>query len=205
MVIFNELRITDDKTALIVDCMVEGLDIYENMYIESIYLDYYKNCGTIGVPSENAICLFDNKGESADQTVKAKRIRKLASELPESFGTTKYDDGLFYVIVTCNGNLPAEAALFACRTDDVVDVGIVLDWYNLYKKGMSYVSYLASGCNDPCADTSSFQQFVFIWHALNAAIASKDYHQLCKIWEKFIRASIPITSTNTITTGCGCH
>lgn len=204
MVIFNELRITDDKKALIVDCMVEGLDIYNNMYIESIYLDYYKSCSTIGVPSDNAICLFDNT-ENPDTTVKAKRIRKLVDTLPDTFGTDKFDGGLFYVIVKCNGKLPAEAALFSCGTDDVVDVGIVLDWYSLYKKGMAYISYLASGCNDPCADTASYQQFIFIWHALNSAIAAKDYHQICKVWEKFIRASIPTTSLNTITTGCGCH
>lgn len=204
MVIFNELRIVEDYSAMYIDCAVEGLDIYKDMYIKRIWLDYYKTCGTVGVPSlEHSMLIWEYDPEDTKQNV---RLRMLPSQLDSSkFHTSTFENGIFYVTVECDGTLPPEASQYACTTDDTVDVGVILDWYKVYKKGMAFIASATRKCADLCSDTSGYQQFVFIWHALSAAIAAKDYTLLCSMWDKFLRASIPSTGNVSVTSGCGCH
>lgn len=205
MVIFNELRIVEDYSAMYIDCAVEGLDIYEDMYIKRIWLDYYKTCGVVGVPSlEHSMLIYENVND--DETIKGRRIRVRPTDLDTSkFGTSTFENGIFYVTVECDGTLPPEAAQYACTTDDTVDVGVILDWYKVYKKGMAFIASATRKCADLCSDTSGYQQFVFIWHALSTAIAAKDYTLLCSMWDKFLRASIPSNGNVSVTSGCGCH
>ena len=102
MVIFNELRITEDKTCLIVDCSIEDLEGYRGMYIDSVYVEYYKNVTEDGVPSDKAICLY----EKADGDIGMTALRKTlnASSLDkETFGTDTFAGGLFFVTVFCDG------------------------------------------------------------------------------------------------------
>lgn len=61
MIGFSELRMSADKSKLLVGCFVEDFDFYENIYIDSVYVDYYKNRLASGSPSDHAKCLYKNK------------------------------------------------------------------------------------------------------------------------------------------------
>ena len=198
MVIFNDLRLSDNKKKLYIDCSVEGLDIYDDIYIKSVYLDYYKNTTTPGVPSAKALLVYENTGD--DTTVK--NLRKCVNEtaLDNTFGTLTFEGGLFYVIVTCDGTLPASVSNFACGTDDTVDIGLVLDWKMVYETGMQYVAAMNAKCANLCDGNEGFMNFVMLWHSLRLALASCDYTQLSILWEKFNR----VYSGDSLGAGAGC-
>ena len=202
MVIFNELLITDDRQSLIVGCQLEDLNVYSGMYIKSIYLDYYKNSETFGVPSEKAVEIFNNSDDDPD--VNAVRVCVNAPSLPQTFGVSSFRDGIFYAIVTCEGDLSSSAALLSCGMDDTVDVGIIIDWKTLYEKGMQYVSKMASSCYNSCDDMPGFKLFILQWNALKLALASCDYEKLETLWEEILHLRIK-SNVNSVSAGCGCH
>ena len=65
MVTFNELRICEDGNYLIVDCEIDNVDVYKDMYIQNIYLEHYKDASALGMPGENAYLLYENKCDDA--------------------------------------------------------------------------------------------------------------------------------------------
>lgn len=203
MVIFNELRISDDKQSLTIDCAVEGLDIYSDMYIKNIYLEYYKNASTYGVPSTKAIKVYDDEDSLESKAV---RICVDAAELAlhSDFGTATFDKGLFYVIVNCDGDLPADVSLLSCGMDNTVDVGVALDWKRIYQVGMQYISSLNAKCFDACGDLTGYKSFVLIWYALRFAISSCDYVQVERTWENFLKI-YSNNNTPLFSAGCGCQ
>lgn len=201
MVIFNDLRLSDDKKTLVVDCSIEEITIYSDMYIKSVYLDYYKNVTTPGVPSDKALLIYENTED--DETVK--NLRKCISEasLVPAFGTTTFEGGMFYVIITCEGDLPASTSTFYCGADDATDVGLVLDWKMVHETGMQFVAAMNTGCVSVCEDNKDFMSFVLLWNALKLALASCDYTQLATLWDKFKR----VYSADSLgaVSGCGCN
>lgn len=203
MVLFNELRIADDKQSLLVECYIEGLGIYSGMYIKEIYVDYYKNALTSGVPSDKAIQIYDNT--NTDTSVNAVRACLLASnsDVETNFGITDFDSGMFYVYVYCDGTLPASVSTLPCGFDDASDIGVIVDWKKMYEIGMQFVSTLSGVCYDPCKNPLGFDNFVLVWNALRLAISTCDYSLAEKIWEKFIRYYNPSTMAGGA--GCGCN
>lgn len=203
MVIFNELRIADDKQSLLVECYIEGLGIYSGMYIKEIYVDYYKNAMTSGVPSDKAIQIYDNTNNQT--SVNAVRSCLLAndSRVADKFGISDFDNGMFYVYVYCDGTLPSSVSTLPCGYDDASDTGVIIDWKKMYEIGMQYVSTLSSRCFEKCNELPGFENFITVWNALKIAISTCDYSLAEKIWEKFIRYYNPSTMSGG--DGCGCN
>lgn len=197
MVTFDDLRISSDKQSVVVECHVDQYDIYKDMYIKSIHIEYFRNRGVVGVPGEHAICIYENT--EPDTTVQ--QIRKTLSVnslSADKFGTDKFDGGLFYVTVQCDGNLPASAASYGCWADNTVDVGVILDWQVLYHQGMQYVAALTDACN-VCDSMSDFEHFILVWNAIKLAIDTCDWVQLDKLWPDLVGGTVPVDGS-----GCGC-
>lgn len=205
MVIFNDLRITEDKQCLIVDCAIEDVDGYDGMYIDSIDVEYYKNMTDDGTPSDKSINLYTKPdGEVGSRSM---RVTLNASQLnKKTFGTDTFDKGLFFVTVVCDGTPtnPSILAGYSCGADDTVDVGVAVDWHSIYTLGMSYASQLAYGCEDKCVQPSGFESFVLYWYALQLAISTCDWILVKSLWDKFLRALVGNMGTSTLTGGCGC-
>ena len=205
MVTFNELRISDDYGCLIVDCEVERVDIYQDMYVKSVYLEYYKNANAASMPSSKAVCIYENTNN--DKKVKAVRLKVMQSSLGRmNFGTTSFKGGLFYVIVNCDGDMPASIVNYPCGYDEQTDIGAVLDWKSFYNIGMSYVNSLFNGCN-PCPDLTGFEHFAVLWNALKMAISTCDWNLVSDLWDKFLLSpDNPFTPSATARpSGCGCR
>lgn len=202
MVVFNELRLSDDKKKLIVDCFIENLNIYSNMYIKEIAVDYYKNVETSGDPSEHAITIYSNTGN--DTSVKAVSVCLKEEDLTSSFGTTHFEGGLFYVFVICDGTPAASVASLPCGYDEDTEIGIVPDWELLYEIGMKYIMNMASSCFDKCTDESPFMHFILLWNSLKMALSTCEYNVLEKIWDMILR-TYRRDGTTMVVNGCGCN
>ena len=208
MVVFNELRITDDKKCLIVDCEIEDTSMYRGMYIDSICVEYYKNVTEDGTPSDSAYVLYEKDELEAGKT--GMRLMLKSSQLDkETFGTDTFDKGMFFVTVCCDGEpTPEAAAMMAscdCGTDNTVDVGVAVDWYSIYQYGIAYAAKLAYGCGDPCSQPIGFESFVLPWYALRLAIDTCNWILAKKLWEKFMKALIGAAGFTESGRSCGCR
>lgn len=204
MVIFNDLRITEDKECLIVDCYIEDIDGYDGMYIDSIDIDYYKNVTEDCQPSEHAINLYTH--EDGETFRALRKTLKRSDIVGKDFGTETFDGGLFFVVVRCDGN-PTNLevlAQYSCTMDNTVDIGVIIDWQRIYEQGMGYAAKLAYGCDNPCDSPVGFEQFIIYWYALQLAISTCDWPQVRKLWPKFLRAFGGGNASSTSSSGCGC-
>ena len=205
MVTFNELRISEDRKCLIVDCEVENVDVYSDMYIKAIYLEYYKNATAAAMPSERAFLMYQNSTE--DPTVKGKRLKLSADFLPVTgFGISTFEDGLFYAIVICDGTLPASVTSMPCGYDDTTKIGAIVDWKSFYEKGMQFVGALYGGCSGGkfCEAPESFEDFLILWNALKLAISTCNWDLVNELWDRFLRAPLGSNGVSVVKGGCGC-
>ena len=203
MVIFNELRIKDDRSGLVIDCQVEGLSAYSAMYIKSVELYYYKNTDSAGAPVDNAKVLTVYNNTTPDTTVKS--IRKcvsLASIATGTLGVSEFKDGIFFVRITCDGTLGAEVSQYTCGADNPVDIVAVPDWRTMYELGMGLI-YSLGGCSSRCDSHASYEQFILSWFEVRLAMSACDFDALATAWDRFLR--IHTCSGVSAKAGCGCR
>lgn len=180
MITFDDLRISEDKKTLSVLCHISDYEIYDNMYIKEVYLEYYKNRGTIGVPSSKAIKIYENTQSSSS-------VRSLALSVPDSvldsglLGVSTFDKEMFYVYVICDGTLPASVATMGCGYDETTKVGIVIDWLMVYQMGMGYVARMAKKCGN-CDLADDFEHYILLWNAIKLAVETTDWEQMEILW-----------------------
>ena len=210
MVIFNELRISEDRSCLIIDCEIENVDIYKDMYIKEIWLEYYKDASAASMPGSKAYRIYENSGD--DKKVRAKRVSMYESSIQfTQFSTDMFADGLFFVIVRCEGTLPASVVNYPCGYDETTKIGVVLDWKSFYKRGMQYVSALYSSCNSRsfCEYPAGFEDFIILWNSLKLAINVCDWELVKNIWERILNMREHVAGSGggsvSVSGGCGCR
>lgn len=211
MVTFNELRISEDGSCLIVDCGIEGVDIYKNMYIKDIWIDYYKNTTAASMPSEKAYCIFEN--DTDDKTRNHVRVSMQKSQLQlTKFGISSFEGGLFYVIVHCDGDLLTSVANLPCGYDETTKIGVIIDWRSFYERGMQYVSALYGACGQKnfCEYPAGFEDFIILWNSLKLAINTCNWDLVKTIWERILNLPENVIASGDggyipVSSGCGCR
>ena len=202
MITFDDLRISEDKKNLSVLCHISDYEIYDNMYISAVYLEYYKNRGTIGVPSANAIKIYENTQSSTS-------VRSLSLSVPDSVladgshGVSTFDKEMFYIYVMCDGTLPPEVATMGCGYDETTKVGIVIDWLMVYQMGMGFVNRMARDCGNGagnCDLPEDFEHYILVWNALKLAVETSDWTQMEKLWPVLTHSGMVAPFSN-----CGCN
>lgn len=200
MVKFDELRISEDGQCLTVECHVENYDIYSEMYIESIYLEYYKDRGA---SPDKKLLLFENHNQNPAD-VRAVRKRITVNEIPGGFAGGKFAGNMFYVYVTCNGPSRAFAMLeemgMNCSFQQNVDIGVIVDWKALYRKIMPLVASFASNCSG-CELPSDFEHMILLWNAFRFAIDTCDWVTAERIWDELMGLESAGAHGGS---GCGC-
>ena len=203
MVKFDELRISEGGQYLTVECHVENYDMYREMYIQSIYLEYYKDRGSAGM-SDKALLLFENHNETPSD-VRGVRKRISVDEIPGWFAEGGFERKMFYVYVTCDGNPTgahaAEMEERSCTFESTKDIGVIVDWKALYKLIMPLVAGFAANCSG-CDVPDNFEHMILLWNAFRFAIDTCDWATAERIWDELMgnSASSPIGSA-----GCGCN
>jgi len=207
MVTFNELRIDDTRDCLIIDVEVQQVDVFKNMYLDTIYLEYYKNATQTGLPSDKAVVAWQNEKTDKTRTKAVRQYYRLKQDDASKMGVTSFDNGLFYVIVCLGGDPSYQVLNMPCGTDEPRRIGAILDWKAFYNRGMQYVNSLFNGCN-PCPDLTGFEHFAVLWNALKMALSTCDWPLVSDLWDKFLLAPEVITTYAAVTpksSGCGCR
>lgn len=187
MVIFTELRLNDKKDVLSVECYLENLAMYKNMYIDEVLLYHYSNASEIdGLPIDPSKVVEVYSNKDSDASVKAVSLRVADGELVgKNLGAEHFNKELFFVMVSCGGDFDYEAS-YAEGSDNPKDVALILDWDILYKAGIQYVAYL-NHCRSLGNYPSGYEAFTVLWFALKFAMEVKDYTQVLLTWKRFLR------------------
>lgn len=216
MVIFDQLRISDDGKSMYIDLHVNKADYFKDIYLDSIYImtgdkavetntdpDLVSDANIKAYEEDNNVNNFlyvkkfdDNQKEvslalgSADfsynwETDASKRTF-LQSDMPKT---------LFFVYVVCKGT---PDACTPCNLSKMTTLGVTFDKKQLYQRVMDFTKPLADTCKIPVA----FADFILLWNAFKAAIATGHYIPAVDYWHMLFDS---YGGSNTVTKGCSCH
>lgn len=198
MITFNDLRISDDKDELYIDCAVDTELEDKDVWINTIQLVYYNNILSDGLikDEDKVVTVYqDSEGEQESRYFAGTvHLADLAPMSDEGEPEVVFDKGLFYVIVTCDG---VDAPV------NYQDFVVVPDWQFIYSVGMPYVAYLAANGVNRCEFPAHFEEFVVIWYALQLAFATCEFSQVEILWNKFLRFAN--TGEGVYGGGCPCN
>lgn len=201
MVIFNELRITEDGSCLIADCQIANASVFSEMYIDKILLVNYNDAVLDDIQSSKHVVIFD--GESVRKRRSRVRLYVEDSALTgTSLEYTGFKNGLFYVVVLCTGEMQDSVETLASGTDSAVGIGVVPDWKVFYEKGMQYVSYALSGAHTH-KFAKGFEDYILLWNAFKLSISTGDLNSVSKLWAKFLRVPFNLPQNLVAPAGLG--
>ena len=182
MIVFNELRITDDGTKLIVRARVRQEDIYNNVYITGIKLgsgETYTE-GDIGGVTR----MLDTPAKSIDITITNYEIALQTS--------IDFKKDLIFIEVITTGDPTID-----CCCEDKGNIGVTLYMHNIYSNFLNMIREMGNTCSIPDNFINSFLEY----KALETAIDSKHYTKGIEYYNKWFKNN----NTLAITGGCGCN
>lgn len=201
MVLFDQLRISDDGKYLFINAHVNTAKEFKDVYITKLTVmtsDKVKESTYIGSPTEDYIyqTTFDEGTREIALVLSANDcIRRWETDVQRmNFSQVEMSKTLFFVYIECT-----EA------TDECVPcflktpaIGVTFDENVLYQRVMNFTKELASNCTI----SQGFTDFILLWNAFKASVETEHFVPAIKFYEMLFGNN----GTGTVNTkGCGCH
>ncbi len=227
MIIFDQLRVSDDGKKLYINLHVNNADYFKNIYLDSITImtsDKVLEATNIGSPTEGFIYKmeFEDNTRVADIVltkadidvafVNWNSVDKQVINPDKPYGKVSYNESfsnsLLFIYVECK-----EGALVGCppcTLDELTTIGVTFDSTILHQKVMDFTKQLADDCIIPMG----FTDFILLWNAFKAAIDTEHWVPAIKYWNMLFgigedgESYGPYGSGKTVSSGrkgCGCH
>lgn len=203
MIIFDQLRVSDDGKRLYINAHVNKADYFDNIYIDSVVIMTADKVSETapGTPTSDYVY----KKEAEDNAKELNLVLE-TSDLSRSweadpkaiaFGRADMSNTLFFVYIKCKGT---PGACTPCRLDEETTLGVVFDETILYQRVMDYTKELIEDCNVP----TEFADFILLWNAFKAAIETEHYVAAIKFYNKLFGV-VNSGCSNNIIKSCGCN
>lgn len=208
MVLFDQLRISDDGQRMYINVHVNPAAYFDDIYLDSITIM------TADKVSDIAPELFTE--DYIYQTVLTGEVKEASlvlgpSDFNEKFTKTSLSKDLFFVYVKCKG-VPDPCT--PCRLDEMTTVGVTFDEELLHQRVMDYTKQLVGNCMVP----QGFTDFILLWTAYKSAIETEHFIPAIKFYnllfgigdERVTRdgSNSPYGGVEGVLhsgRGCGCH
>lgn len=213
MIIFDQLRVSEDGMSLLISAHVNGASYFENVHIEKVTIcteDQVLNSGSYGdnyiyqlelAEEVRTIDLLINKSVLDSTTIiTPSNVNLSHSGEPVAstvFSGTSFSNNMFFVFIECSAPAPDTP----CTLDEATTIGVVFDYGVLYNRGMNYTRELADSCQIP----SHFIDFILVMEAMKLSIATGNYQLAIEYWKQLARGFCGNLSTVTSIKPCGCH
>ena len=203
MVLFDQLRISDDGQRLYINVHVNKADYFKNMYIDSVVIMTADKVSETapGTPTSDYVYKKEIEGNTKelDLVLTPLDLTKSWETDPKAIAFNRADmsNTLFFVYVKCKGT-PGECT--PCRLDEETTLGVVFDENVLYQRVMDYTKELVADCSVP----TEFTDFILLWNAFKAAIETEHYVAAIKFYNKLFGV-VRDSYNNTIIKTCGCN
>lgn len=201
MVIFDQLRFSDDGKRIYIDIHVSSADYFNDVYLDEMAIkvsDKVLEATTPELYSKDS----DGNIEDAvyvqsfgDDAKKASLVLSY-SDL-QGVKSTEMSKTLFFVYVKCKGT-PAYNT--PCTLDEMTTVSVTFDEKCLWQKVMGYTKSLADSCTVPLG----FVDFILLWNAFKASIETGHYVPAINYW-KMLFGDVNDGIGAYTTSNCGCH
>lgn len=201
MVIFDQLRLSDDAQKMYVNVHVNTASYFDNIYLDRIVV---MTSDKVLEATIADLYPTDSEGNPMDYEYTKQfedGVKEAALVLTvndfQSLKTTDMSNTLFFVYVKCKGTV---GECTPCRLDELTTLGVTFDEKMLYQRVMGYAKELADDCKVPVG----FADFILLWNAFKAAVETEHYVAAIKYWEMLFDKS-QSTALAYTTKGCGCH
>lgn len=194
MIIFDQLRISDDGKSLFLNAHVNGASYFDDMYIEKITIcteDQILDSGHYGDD-------FVYQVSYASSPVKEVSLVLTPQLLNEKFTGSTLSKNMFFVFAECTGTPAIDTP---CTMDEATTVGVTFDYGALYNRAMNYTRELADTCNLPL----HFIDFILNMEALKLSIATGNYQPAINYWKQLVGMGSTLSDIGMSTKPCGCH
>ena len=203
MIIFDQLRISDDGKRMYINAHVNKADYFNDIYIDSIVIQTADKVSETdpGLPTSDYVYI-----KKAEENAKELNLVLEASDLSKSwesdpkaiaFNRGDMNKTLFFVYIKCKGT---PGSCTPCRLDEETTLGVVFDENVLHQKVMDYTKELVADCNVPTA----FIDFILLWNAFKSAIETEHYIPAIKFFNMMFEEVGKSCQSRTIKT-CGCN
>lgn len=183
MITFQELRITPDGQKLIIDARVLDLPYYNEVYIDSVYIDTQDTYSDTN-PHHNPVYSKQIEGNN----------KKIRLELTNADFLESLKDNLFFVYIVTKGTPSFDTP---CTMDEKTTLGVTLWTCPLYNAIMSNIKDLENNCDVP----KHFIDILLQFKAFKISVESEHYIQAIKYYNKFIKR----IDINTNINKCNCY
>lgn len=203
MIIFDQLRISDDGKRMYINAHVNKADYFNDIYIDSIVIQTADKASETnpGLPTSDYVYI-----KKAEENAKELNLVLEASDLSRSwesdpnaiaFNRGDMSKTLFFVYIKCKG-IPGSCT--PCRLDEETTLGVVFDENVLHQRVMDYTKELVADCSVP----STFIDFILLWNAFKSAIETEHYIPAIKFFNMMFDEVGMSCQSRTIKT-CGCN
>lgn len=183
MVVFNELRITNDGNNLIIKAKVRNESYFDNIYIDKVIIDT-EDTYVEGTPSSSPVYSTTIEGNNKEVSL------NLSYQID-----TDLKDHLLFVYVVTKGTLNGVPP---CGMDDTATLGVTMFMGDIYTTFMDYIKEIGSNnCQIPEDFIDTFLKF----KGLGLAIDSGHYLQGIEYYKKWFKDIKQVS----IISNCGCH
>lgn len=205
MIIWNQLRISDDGKRMYINAHVNNADYFKDIYIDSVVIMTADKIPETdpGTPTSDYIYI-----KKADDNIKEINLVLTPDDLSKSwesdpkaisFNRADMSKTLFFVYIKCKGT---PSSCTPCTLDEQTTLGVVFDENVLHQRVMDYTKDLVADCSVPTA----FTDFILLWFAFKSAIETEHYIAAIKFFNMlFDEVGKDTCHSRTITKGCGCH
>lgn len=168
MIEFNRLLITPYNKAIYIDASVLDMPYFENVYIDKIVIDTQDTFSTKGV-SSTPVYTYQVEGN-------VKNIKLTVSDynilVPQMEGT------MFFVYIITKGTPSSDVP---CGFDNPSTLGVAVDTYHIYKKGLKFIQEVYDSCDIP----KYFIDFILQYKAFQMCLKTRDFPMAITYWKKF--------------------
>ena len=203
MVIYDQLRISDDGKKIYIDAHVSKAECFANTTIEKLCIclgSQIYETETIDPESNTYIYTKDYTGDVTE-------IHEIIDANTQGliYSKTDFSRDLFFIYVKCSG-IPQDCSCFA--TVGSYFLGVTFDENLLYQRVMGYTKDLADSCKVP----TGFADFILLWNAFKASVETEHFIPAIKYYNMLFgtdgegNSYGPYGSASVVgTNSCGCH
>ena len=209
MVLFDQLRISDDGKRLYINLHVNEAEEFSGVRLDELYIATADevNETAFTIPSKYIYhWTFDDNLQSAAFVLDSGSFDAAFSNLGGQSDATEAFSGdfsktLFFVFVKCKGTSTIVDPCVPCSLAEEVTLGVTFDVNMFYQLVMGYTRELGRDCEIP----KGFIDMILLWNGFKAAVETEHYQAAIDFWKKiFLEGSHGMTTYLT-RKGCGCR
>ena len=196
MIIFDQLKISDNGKEMYINFHVNGADYFQNIYLESLTIMTADQVSETDPLTPTADYIYQLEFQ---EDLKEYNTVLLPTDFNVNFTKSNFSSDLFFVYVKCK-NAPLIGCP-PCRLDEMTTLGVTFDEALLHQKVLGYTNELVAECSVP----QGFTDFILLWNAFKSAIETEHYIMAIQYWKMLFEIGSNSGGYIGNKSGCGCH